>query len=268
LKFKNIFKIISVAAFINGCNGIPNDPLPDLFPGSVNAILMTGKQSQQVFFDRILPLGEPLNIPRREPFSYQDSCNVFIPGAEVSINGQKMNEKIGLDCTEQYYEIMKPGFIRSNQSYTLHIQKDGYDISGSTVVPDSFSIISHPKLLLVEKYTGSKEIKLIWQKSKNAKGYIYQINYNPLIDIFNNDTTYIPRFFMLTFTLDTTANINLYRDNTIYGSYNSCTIKVGAYDENFDKYYIKKHQSVGLTGAFGVFCSMVVDSIVIKVKEK
>jgi hypothetical protein len=261
LKFKNIFRIISVAAFINGCNGIPNDPLPDLFPGSVNAILMTGKQSQQVFFDRILPLGEPLNIPRREPFSYQDSCNVFIPGAEVSINGQKMNEKIGLDCTEQYYEIMKPGFIRSNQNYTLYIQKDGYNISGSTVVPDSFSIISHPKLLLVEKYTGSKEIKLIWQKSKNARGYIYQKEYPPMIYEEDGITYYVPRFSMLSFTMDTTANIYL------SSYYNSFTIKVGAYDENFEKYYIQKHQSVGLTGAFGVFCSMAVDSIVIKVKE-
>ncbi|MEN3037569.1 MAG: hypothetical protein ABDI07_00180 [Candidatus Kryptonium sp.] len=40
-------------------------------------------------------------------------------------------------------------------------------------------------------------------------------------------------------------------------------VKVGAFDENYEKYYNRGALSAGLENAYGVFASMMVDSVVI-----
>jgi hypothetical protein len=236
---------------------VPNDAINDTYDCSVNVILSTSKSSQQIYFNRIKDLYE---IHMDEHGVSDSICSlVFISNAKVSVNGFQFNEIINNYWEFSYYELDKPGFIQPENEYNLLIINGNDTITGSTRVPKSFSIISHPRESTYTLYSSSETIKVFWEKSQNAKGYFYTVFYPSLTETWNGVDYVINRHSDTKLTKDTCVNIILSDD------YDKYTIKVGAYDDNFDNYYNNKIYSSGVKGAYGVFCSIAVDSIIINV---
>ncbi len=83
---------------------------------------------------------------------------------------------------------------------------------------------------------------------------------NPPIESPPGSGTFIPGGFDSWITRDTLAAI-------VVGSVGNHTIKVGAFDEHYERHFLRGFQVAGLKNAYGVFSSMVVDSLVIRVRE-
>jgi hypothetical protein len=259
-----------------GCENMPNDFIPGTFDASVHLIFSTEKKSHRLYFNSIIGLNDSL-------MKYQAGTILinatFIRNAKVTVNDYLFNEVVMKPETlyinnnyypvinDYYYELKKPGFIKLGNEYNLSIITDKGIITGRTRVPRLFKFTSHPKESVI-KYTGETvKVKVAWERSPDASGYIYNVLY-PMESYAEDDTIYYYRDSSTPLiTHDTCFTFNIYSFQLKSGN-NEFTIEVRAFDENYDNYYNKAQKSSGLNGAYGVFGSMVLDTIMINVKKE
>jgi hypothetical protein len=255
---KNKILLFCMVLIISGCGDMPNDQITGTYNHSVNAILSTGNSTQRIYFKSAVNLYDSYIL---DDYTDTSKGTINIDNAEVTVNGYAFENVIDSEGYS-YYGLYKSGFIQPDNEYYLSITYGDEIITGSTKVPKAFSIISPSNGLTIELTGESQKIEVKWGKSTNAKGYIYQIIYSPVLEVWSEGVYYwyqyrsTPKLTNDTcFTMDITSK------------YDWFTVKVGAYDANFENYYINQYYSSGVNGTFGVFCSMAADSVMFYVTK-
>jgi len=235
---------IFIAAMFSSCS-IPVEPL-NKFKYSVFSILLTSSSSQTVKINSA-------NFGKSQGVS----------GAIVEINGVRLNEDT---LWRGIYTVDSIGFVKPGKVYELKIIVGDYLISGETIVPDSFEIIEP-----VNKYVEIKavegdtvHINLKWSKGTGVGLYIIEV-LSPPVCFQYPDTVICGRGKIKEFfTYDEWANIDI--NVKRYGDY---IVRIYATDDNYANYVSSKYRfpSVGVENSYGLFASMSVDSVVVKITK-
>lgn len=215
------------------CKEVPVDHVPPQSRYSVVCLLSSDSELQRVYVYSIFDVNS--STARYES---------FIRGAIVTVNQQRFTETHN-PSNDSYYGLNSPNFITPNNAYALRIAIGQDTIWGSTQSPGSFSITAPAETTSLHLTSSAETLLLQWTPSANAKGYV--------VDGRTRYGGIVPWV-----TTDTITSIVI-RDTGRY------VIKVNAFDESYERHILMGYPSAGLTGAFGFFSTVVVDSVVVNV---
>ena len=148
--------------------------------------------------------------------------------------------------------IPKPGEI-----YNLKINVGNNVITGRTIIPDNFQIIS-PKENQIYHYSNNKfEINTKWESNKSIYGYIVDIFYH--INFLE-----LGRYNYLEYSkvvFDTS-----YSFISQYLPTDTVRIKVLGFDKNYYEHVFQGKESTGVNGAYGYFGSSILKTVKVIVR--
>jgi len=232
---------------LNSCIEPPNEPLPAIGNSSIIAVLSTGTSLQKIYF---------YSVTHLEDTRYPDE--LFVHNAVVEVNGLQFQEMSdSLEFPKNFYGLQFPQFVQPDSTYSLVVRNGQEIIRGRTTTPGHFSVISHPKELYIHLDGATDTVELHWQESHNARGYIVN-QFSPPFEYPSGSGRFIPGGLLSWISKSNHATITVDK----VGRY---VIKIAAFDENYEKHFVLGYQVAGVEGAYGVFASMAVDSIVINV---
>jgi len=245
-----ILFLVSLFSFSRiGCTYFPEEPSPIVGNVSVIAVLSTEARTQKIYIYSVTSLGDERNPDE-----------LFVKDAIVMVNGVSFLHTIEAQSWQKNsYALEFPGFVHPDSTYSLYVQYSDKTILGTTRVPGQFSITNLPKISEYKLKPTNNTIVIQWSASRNARGYLLNVKAPP-IEYPPGSGRFIPGGFNRWITRDTLAAIDV-------GSVGNHTIKVGAFDEHYERHFLRGFQVAGLQNAYGVFASMVVDSLVIRVRE-
>ncbi len=258
---KNLLKIIFALFLIISCEPL-NSPGEPEYNYSILFNLIANKKNQEIFIYKVVTGDEQLSYKLEK---------YFVKNAQILIGNKNWNYKHFSLIRENTYFNQSKGFhyrnidsleLLPNSNYNLEVNINGNIIKGTTTTPEDFEIIS-PKNGSILTYKGrksqNKKIKIIWNKSGSAKGYIIKTFYSYSIEF--NDSLYNISSVNSYITKDTTLSFN-----TLLQGKGILKLEVQAFDKNYYNHIIEKIPSVGIKGAYGYFGSSILKTSTILIK--
>lgn len=208
--------------------------------------------SKQKFF-----IYKTIDFKTPTDFGYQlsDFDKYFVDDAIISLSDSLNtyeNFIIERDSSDvRFYTLAQSENFRTDTKYSLSINSNGQNISGSTFTPGDFNIIS-PLDNEVISFSGNKfNIGIEWSKSKNAKGYVVNISYQYYDEYFNR---------YLQGSLGEIIFDTSYTYSSFAAPSDSVLILIMAFDENYYNHIFEGIDKSGINGAYGYFGSSVLQS--------
>lgn len=233
--------VLVFSLFMSSSCNVPTEPL-NRIKYNVHAMLSSASRIQRVFVASV------------------DSGTIWIGGANVEINGVKLS-KIG-----GAYILDSIGFVRPGRIYKLQIYIINDLITGETIVPGDFEIITPREYVEIKgKNADTIDINLEWTKSEGASFYVVEI-LAPPVEFPQGSGVYYRRTIATFLSESEKANVKINTERYGAGIY---TVRVCAVDQNYKEYHFSKQRvpSAGLTNSYGYFASMVVDSIIVNLQK-
>ncbi len=244
-----MFILSSISAIVfNGCGEVPVDSVPTLGRYSVVAVLSSDSEIQRLFIYSVFNASE-----NRTP------NEVFVSGAIVKVNDQQFIEMFDSTYQIKFYGLYSPNLVRHDNDYSLLIVVGSDTITGFTRSPGFFSITYPPTMTNVRISSPAETVLVRWQRSANARGYtIYK--FDPPQRSPSNTEIIVQGAVSSWITKDTTTLV-------VMRNIGRHVLKVGAFDKYYEQHFMNGIPTAGLRGAYGVFASMVLDSIVVNVSR-
>jgi len=234
--------LIEISILFLSCS-VPVEPL-NRIKYSVFSILSTSARVQQVLIT-----------------SAEFHGSQRVSGAIVEINGVRLNE----DTLWKRYTLDSIGFVKPGEVYELRICIGNYLISGTTIVPDSFEIVTPNRYTDIK--VGREDtiyIDLKWSRGIGSGLYIIEVLSPPVFLLYPDSGIYGRWKILEFFTYDEKANVKIDVKRYGFGDY---IIRVCATDHNYLTYSMSKHRfaSAGVVNSYGLFASMTIDSVIINI---
>ncbi|MBN1408890.1 MAG: hypothetical protein JW956_13920, partial [Calditrichaceae bacterium] len=198
---------------------------------------------------------------------FVDNANIELFNGELFYNNFIIKELPSYpgDFSKGYYYTNNDAIIfQPNTYYELKINIDGKIISGSTITPGDFEILTPAPNSIVNIKDLQTENKLLikWTKSSTAWGYTGKIIKDYLIML--PDTSYYGSRELSFITTDTSFVIE---NANILSSEGHLEISISAFDENFYHHHIEMYPEAGVEGAYGYLGSSVLKSVNLSIIE-
>lgn len=244
LKQRITLVIILFAIIFTACENL-NEPGEPKYKHSILFKLNSGISKQRFYIYNVAPLAE-------NSYGYLKQYDkYFDPGAQISI------ESDGIEVVDFYVESDSQNIryytsdsfnVLPGKEYHLSINVGNELISGTTNVPETFSIISPVENQVIRYNNNELKVNYKWTKSINSYGYQIQISYAYIFGgiIYENN-----------FPFSDNISDTLYIYKTYLEPVDTVYSIISAYDKNYFDHIYRGKESAGIEGAYGYFGSTV-----------
>lgn len=262
---KNLIKYLSIIllVFTYSCE-LTNVPKSKKQSHSLLFNLVVGQENQKFYVYRVVESEDVYAsyIEKKEDRYFEKNANITLHNSNINFSSFGVQDT-GSFKRSFYYSSTEPLELFANTKYDISITINDTNITGETITPGNFNIISPTSNSTIKLNLSKeeKELNIKWEKSNSAEGYIIKTLHKYMQQNWNDTTIYTERISKDSFvTRDTSFNFVSYLHK------GSITIDILAYDKNYHNHFVEFMQSSGVEGGYGYFGSSVLKTVTAKIE--
>ncbi len=236
------FSLLLVSFIATGCGRLPSEPARSLPAYSVVSVLWNLHGRNYLLLYPVTPVGR-----RAEPVQNAD---VRVAWNDRKVHLHLVHSPFGQDSAAYADSLEKIEVLPSTQYRLTVVLSSGEVIRGSTLVPGDFAIVSPADGDTIWAEEGVARFEVAWTESQGAAGYLLSVERPERILPTGERYRLPPATYLVTGGRHWSATF------FPQSRYDSLSITVLAFDENYNRHVFQGENAAGLEGAFGVFGSM------------
>ena len=250
----NIPKItaIFIILLLNSCENL-SDPGQAINKNSIICTLTANVNKQRLYIYNVIGLEQRTHGGY---VSLDDFNQFFTENALIKIESNSesfSNFFITQDTNNVKFYSNEDLNPKPGEVYNLKVKIGDDFITGKTIVPENFQIISPEDNKVISFLKNQFKINLKWENSRNIYGYIMEVSYH-----VNPQARYIDNFVYYSEVLFDTSYNFIGQD---YKPTDTVRIRLLGFDENYYEHVFKGKESSGVEGAYGYFGSSILKTV-------